>query len=89
MWLLFLFLAVVVYLAWLKRVEGMSPTADEMNEEHAGKIIKIDNQLKAFAVSQADVDELERIVDLNVENTSALQANLGQQNPNGRPNAYP
>ena len=53
------------------------------------EIIKIDKQLKAFSVTQADVDELEKIVDTNVENTSALQANLGQQNPNGRPNAYP
>ena len=87
MWPLFLFLAVVVYLAWAKRVEGMSPT--EMNEEHTGKIIKIDKQLKAFTITQADVDELDKKVDLNVENTSALQANLGQKNPNGKPNAYP
>ena len=89
MWPLFLFLAVVVYLAWAKKVEGMSPDESEMNVMHVGEIKKLDDQLNAFTLTQAFVDEVQKCVDTNVDNASDLTANLKQKNPNGQPNAYP
>ena len=90
MWgLVVLFLGLVVYLAWAKRVEGMSPTASELNLMQVGEIKKLDEELTAFTLTQSVVDNLQKCVDTNAENTSTLQATVGQSNPNSRPNAYP
>ena len=88
MWWLLL-LAVVAYFAWAKRREGMSPSASEMNLMQVGEIQKLDEQLQAINLTQAMVDTVEKCVDVNVENTSAVQANMKQSNPNAEPNAYP
>jgi len=90
MWVLvLLFSGVVVYLAWAKKVEGMSPTASELNLMQVGEIKKLDEELTAFTLTQAVVDDLQKCVDTNIENTSTLQATLGQSDPNSLPNAYP
>ena len=90
MWLwVLLFLGVVVYLAWAKKVEGISPTASEMSEMHVGEIKKLDDQLNAFSLNQVVVDNVQKCVDTNVENTSLLQSTMGQKDPNSKPNAYP
>lgn len=89
MWLAVLLLLGILYLAWAKRVEGMSPTASEMNLMHVGKIKKLYEQLENYKLNQAAVDELQKCVDTNVQNTTTLQANLGQKDPNSLPSAYP
>ena len=88
MWLLLLLLG-ILYLAWAKKVEGMSPTAGELNVMHVGEIKKLDEQLQAVKLNQAVVDEVQKCVDINVQNTTTLQANLGQSDPNSLPSAYP
>lgn len=90
MWVLvLLFLGAVLYLAWAKRVEGMSPSASERNLMQVGEIKKLDEELLAFTLTQAVVDDLQKCVDTNIENTTTLQASMGQSDPNSLPNAYP
>jgi hypothetical protein len=88
MWWLLLFL-VVGYFAWAKKREGMSPSASEMNLMQVGEIQKLDEQLSAFKLTQEMVDALETCVDTNIDNASAVQANMKQTNTNESPNAYP
>ena len=89
MWPLVLLFLLILYMVWAKKIEGMSPTTTELNLIHIGKIKKLDDQLSAYKLNQAVVDELQKCVDTNVENTTTLQATLGQSDPNSLPNAYP
>ena len=87
MWWLLLLL--VGYVVWVKRREGMSPSASELNWVHAGEIQKLTEQLSAYTLTQSRVTEVETCVNTNTDNALEVQQNMKQANPNENKNAYP
>ena len=87
MWWLLLLL-IVGYFAWAKQREGMT-SASEMNLMQVGEIQTLEDKLRTVKLTQARVDVVKKCVDTNLDNASAVQANMKQSNTNGSPNAYP
>lgn len=85
--LLLFLLAVVFYQKW--RREYMSPNPNEMSQMHQGQIQRLMDQLSTVDLTEDSVDALQEIVETNVQNTSDVQANVEQKNPNDRSDAYP
>jgi hypothetical protein len=89
-WLLILFL---VYFLWMKRREGMSPSPSEMNLAHVGQILKLEQQVneikKSMQKNNSEIDDLDKIVQINVENTTALESNMAQSEAIRSKQAYP
>jgi hypothetical protein len=85
-WLLLLF---VVYFLWMKRREGMSPSVREKTLMQMGEIQKLEEQMASLNIKQELVDRLEKSVDQNVENTTALRSNMVQKNATRSEMAYP
>jgi hypothetical protein len=84
--LLFL-LGVVFYQKRLR--EYLSPNPLEMSQMQQGRIKRLIDQLSTVELTEDTVDALQEVVETNVQNTSDLQANMEQADPNGRPDAYP
>jgi hypothetical protein len=85
-WLLILFL---FYFLWMKRREGMSPTVREKTLMQKGEIQKLQEQLASLNITKEAADKVEKAVDVNVENTTALQSNMSQKNATRSEMAYP
>lgn len=78
-WLVLLLLA---YFLWMKRREGMSPSAYEMSLAQVGRIQKMDEKLieksKFIQIANNAIDELDKSIQINVANTLALDSNMTQ-----------
>ena len=78
-WLVLLLLA---YFLWMKRREGMSPSAYEMSLAQVGQIQKMDEQLieksKFIQISNNTIDELDKSIQINIANTLAMDSNMAQ-----------
>jgi len=88
MWLWLVVGAVIVYVVWHSR-EGMSPNAYEMSQLQQGKIKRFYSQLNGLTFNKNDIDELNKNVKANNDNTNDMTMALSKKNANKRKDAYP